>query len=254
MNVLPRKRKADEFVGPDEFLEQYFKERRIAGDLTSDVTRAIDRRANDARERFKQLRDSTTTNESANENPQLLSPGKKYIKRLENNRKSAAASKVYNEVRKVEISYALLKLVKLIDCYKSQVTDLTAKLHHSERNVLALRERNTQLEAELASKESHTVDGQVKGRSNECKETNEADNSKLVSDQRPPVFAAPLTPKTAEHVISTALKLPSAALNTNPGGSNGIGLNPTQGSSSFEMPKCGEPSPDSSRNETLFCF
>ena len=251
MNVIPRKRKAAELYDPDEFLELYFKERGIVGisELTSDVTRAIDRRADQARERFKIMRAASTSNEPVNESPQLLTPAEKYARRLVNNRKSSAASRVYKEVLKAERAFALSELAKQNVRYKSQVTELTAKIQNYERSTSAMNERNRQLESEIESlkarffkQDPHSVIPN-KVTSSVSKEVGESDCAKLVSAQRPPPFTAPLTPKTAERVISTALKLPPAT-SSDTGALNGLS----------DVSKCGEHSPDSSRNEALFCF
>lgn len=156
--LTPRKRSADDLTDPDQFLEVYFEERGIDGDLTSDITRSIDKRAENARERFKRIR--TTTGSpgepaSFDTKNEMLTPEQKYKRRLVNNRKSSAASRVHREVLKAERAFALSQLVKKTKEYEQKVLDLKHKLSNSEAKVVQLQAENENLRMNIQGQRQH---------------------------------------------------------------------------------------------------
>lgn len=137
---MPRpnnKRKAGEidFDDPMSYVIDYCNRHRLPEEAgNSAAEKDCAQRAAEAREDYKMKRDSAAS-EAGNStdaasftgtglNPEDrnerkgLSPAQKYTIRLQNNRKSANASKVYNEILKRELSHCLQKLTAPGECLK----------------------------------------------------------------------------------------------------------------------------------------
>lgn len=122
----PNKRKAGEidYEDPMSFVTDYCRRHGVTQEPgNSDIEKSCAARAMDAREEYKEKRDAATVNSpNAGTTPgedrcdrKGLSPAQKYTIRLQNNRKSANASKVFNEVFKRELSHCLQKLSGSVD-------------------------------------------------------------------------------------------------------------------------------------------
>lgn len=177
---MPRpnnKRKAGEidFEDPMSFVLDYCRRHGLPEETgNSSAEKECAQRAADAREEYKTKRDAAAVLISAkplsdsgdhcpakydNGDSPLpvveekndrkgLSPAQKYSIRLQNNRKSAYASKVYNEILKRELSFQLRKLEfskPCITCRERKEDDRKVKKHldsikHLERQLQSLRE------------------------------------------------------------------------------------------------------------------
>eukprot|EP00171_Calliarthron_tuberculosum_P003083 IDg3083t1 len=117
-----RKRSANEAeLDPNAYVDKYLQGRGIPKTTVyndSEVERTVYQRAVDAREDFKRLRTKPTGSSidpavaaATGLAESVLTPADKYNRRLENNRKSAAASRVFHDVHKFETAYTLNEVV-----------------------------------------------------------------------------------------------------------------------------------------------
>ena len=104
----------DDNADPTEFINQYFERRGIKVTEDSGANKDCVRRAEEAREAYKRMRSCAAQDVSsvrgdapAGLDADVLTPAQKYNRRLVNNRKSAAAARVYQEVLKREQSNML---------------------------------------------------------------------------------------------------------------------------------------------------
>lgn len=140
-----RKRKIAECDASDpaDFLDAYFSDRNISGDLACSVARECETRAELARQRFKRARNAAEPCEEEDAaSVEALTPAEKYQRRLVNNRRSAAASRVFREVLKKERAFALYNSDSII-------ADLRARIKAFELEVNTLRAENTSLQRHL---------------------------------------------------------------------------------------------------------
>ncbi len=148
---------------PATFLEEYFRERGLTGRQDSDASLEVQQRAEQARERFKQLRteaakDSSNSAAASKDTAAAVATGldadtltkeQKYNRRLANNRKSAAASRVYNEVLRKETEFTLKEVVERAKRYEVQIESMTKEMRK-------LADENSSLKAKLQKLESAT--------------------------------------------------------------------------------------------------
>lgn len=177
----PSKRKADEidFEDPMTFVLDYCNRHGISQEPgNSDIEKECSNRAMEAREDYKEKRDKIIANNADNNSAtgnvandrKGLSPAQKYTIRLENNRKSANASKVYNEVFKRELSHRLQRLsTSLITNSCSKCCELQDR-HMIESNeyvhqIRSLQEYIEQLEDRVQEQEHKLAEQKVSNRS-----------------------------------------------------------------------------------------
>lgn len=158
----PNKRKAGEidYEDPMSFVADYCRRHDVTQEPgNSDIEKSCAARAMDAREEYKEKRDAAAAANSPNNGSapgedrsdrKGLSPAQKYTIRLQNNRKSANASKVYNEVFKRELSHCLQKLSGSPDKECSNCAQLrslhTTKSNEYFQEIGELREHVNQLQ------------------------------------------------------------------------------------------------------------
>lgn len=136
----------DENSDPCRFLRAYYEERGIPESPEDDAALLTDcvRRAEQARESFKRWRASDDNSSGQNGEDSIsvheMSAHEKYQRRLVNNRRSAAASRVYQEVLRREHTHALRNIVNERNDLKSDVARLSDSL-------LKLKEENERLVA-----------------------------------------------------------------------------------------------------------
>jgi hypothetical protein len=137
-----RKRTIDDTDSdPCRFLQTYYRERGIPESPEDDESLLVDCvvRADGARESFKRWRGGSATVDADPDKPTVaLTPSEKYKRRLVNNRRSAAAARVYQEVLRREHTHALRKAAAERDRLAQDVERLGVALH-------ALREENEML-------------------------------------------------------------------------------------------------------------
>lgn len=148
-----RKRTIDDAASdPGRFLSAYFLERGIPESPEDDapLLAGCMGRADGARDAFKRWREPDGPADDAR--PTLdLTPGEKYKRRLDNNRRSAAAARVYQEVLRREHTHALREAAAERDGLAEDVRRLGAELAD-------LRRENFRMaEAERARKRRRTV-------------------------------------------------------------------------------------------------
>lgn len=107
-----------------KFINAYLHERDLMGDLSSTSLTSVLDRADEARERFKNSRpkDDAVIDHSS------LTQSQKYRRRLENNKKSAAATRVYNEVLKKESARVIRDLELSEHRARDEMAHLQARL------------------------------------------------------------------------------------------------------------------------------
>lgn len=279
----PRKRSADhltQLTDPDEFLESYFKKRGICGDLSSDFTRSIDKMAECAREEFKKSRTLPETEHALFDTKnEMLTPEQKYKRRLVNNRKSSAASRVHREVLKAERAWALSEQVKKARAGEEKVAQLQLQLRRAEEKVAQLEAENGNLRLQG---QHHTMPGtrpppfragrNLPSVNNYSRRSASPGLSPLNTNlgsasvappTTPPAYnMVPLTPKTAERVITTALKLEDSVVKgvmsldkqTSSTLEQSTGIDTAPFSHGFEASRCGDASPNSRQEKALFGF
>lgn len=145
-----------------KFLNAYFEAR--GGDIgefsLSSVGKQIERRAVEARERFKRLRiASLEISKGGGGSGGATSWAAKYNKRLRNNRNSAAACRVYREVLRKETSYTLREIAERADKYQRQVEELTTTVDKYTREAVEMRATIARLEATLHGTTTNTATG-----------------------------------------------------------------------------------------------
>lgn len=146
----PRKRKSPEptLNDPLEYVAMYCNKRGISSHVgSSDLEKECNRYAQQAREDYKRCREA---GESENSDRKGMSPAEKYTIRLQNNRRSAEASKVYNEVLKREHAHILGSLPA---DYISQGGAFN--YHNSHKTIVHLRSQIQQLLSEKESLQSN---------------------------------------------------------------------------------------------------
>lgn len=148
-----RKRNAKEAeLDPNTFVDNYLSERSIKKTTTyhnSELQRNVYQRAIDAREDYKRLRtgpSEPTTDpvlpaaEGLTES--ILTPADKYNRRLKNNRKSAAASRVFQQVHMYETAYTLNEVVA-----RSEQLENESASHKKRADIL--EEENKQIRDDM---------------------------------------------------------------------------------------------------------
>ena len=132
---------------PTKFVQTYIRENGLQGDLSSTTLRKVIKRAEIAREKFKSERnDEEVVNHAA------LTQSEKYRRRLENNKKSAAATRVFNEILRKESARVM--------------RDLELQLFHAEQKLAVVSNRLQRVEQLIA-----------------CQSLTRSSNVPLVSDQ-----------------------------------------------------------------------
>lgn len=144
---------ADRDLGdPSDFLQQYFDRRGIAAEVgTSPVEQECIRRAEEAREQFKRARAEKRSDDvrpALSEDADVLTPAQKYNRRLMNNRKSAAAARVFQEVLKREQAYTLQTVAEERDRFASERSRLGGELKRLQDRVAKLQKENERLAME----------------------------------------------------------------------------------------------------------
>ncbi len=117
---------------PARFVDAYVRAHGLEGDLRSDALADVLVRADAARERFKRTRSAEAAVDHA-----ALTQSEKYRRRLENNKKSAAATRVYNEVLRKESARALRDLERAERAAREELAVLRARLDRAERILAA---------------------------------------------------------------------------------------------------------------------
>lgn len=146
---------------PATFLDEYFRDRGISGRHDSEAAREVQMRAEQARERFKRMRteaassaSSTAATNATNAatsaatglDADTLTKEQKYNRRLANNRKSAAASRVYNEVLRKETDFTLKEVVEKAKHYKDTITNMNKQLSETQKENERMKKRIAKLE------------------------------------------------------------------------------------------------------------
>ena len=145
---------------PATFLEDYFRERGLTGRQDSEASREVQQRAEQARERFKRLRteaakDNSTSAAASKDTAAAVATGldadtltkeQKYNRRLANNRKSAAASRVYNEVLRKEIEYTLKEVVERAKRYETRMESMSKEMRKLTDENVALKAKLKKVE------------------------------------------------------------------------------------------------------------
>lgn len=187
----------DENSDPCRFLRAYYAERGIPESPEDDAALLTDcvRRAEQARESFKRWRASDDNNSSLDGSDVVpvteMTAREKYQRRLVNNRRSAAASRVYQEVLRREHTHALRNIAKERNDLKTDV----ARLNESLRQ---LHEENARLAAaEVASTEQQNC--LVSGHDIEKSETTVADESSESIEQEHCLLDASVNIKPTDH-------------------------------------------------------
>lgn len=164
----PSKRKAGEidFEDPMTFVVDYCNRRGVTQNPgNSAIEKECANRAMEAREEYKEKRDASTASNSGNGavpaedlDRRGLSPAQKYTIRLQNNRKSANASKVYNEVFKRELSQRLQNIADPSNMNKDcqNCRDLTAlhtKCNEQMRDIYSMQGQIDELQYQAQQRE-----------------------------------------------------------------------------------------------------
>lgn len=129
-----------------EFLYKYFKERGMEQDAVSKPGEEIKARAEQARESFKRMRLEARGLAGSTDQ---MTPEDKYHRRLENNRNSAAASRVYKEVMEREAQFSLREVAKRAEEYEAQAAELKRSVDERERDIVAMRATISRLEEQV---------------------------------------------------------------------------------------------------------
>lgn len=150
---------------PSEFLRWYCDERGISAVEDTTVEQACVRRAELARERFKKMRAtqdvpaagaaaaatardaSVRALEARLSDNDILTPAQKYTRRLVNNRKSAAAARVFQEVLKKEQAHTLRSLAEERDRFAEEKERIAAELLAMKERVARLQRENERMAA-----------------------------------------------------------------------------------------------------------
>ena len=121
-----------------QFINAYLREHDLNGELTSNALKTASDRAEKARERFKKSRpkDDTAVDHSS------LTQSQKYRRRLENNKKSAAATRVFNEVLRKECARILRDLEMSERKAKEELSRVRARLAYSEERLARITNKS----------------------------------------------------------------------------------------------------------------
>ncbi len=166
---------------PSVFIAEYLRVRGITGAQDSEIGREVRSRAEEARERFKRLR-AAPNEPSVDED--TLTKEQKYNRRLANNRKSAAASRVYAEVLRRETEHALKQTSEKSRQYQAELDKMEAKLDEERALNTELKERLVQLEAAARDPPSPTSVSELEKR------------DATATDSASTTVATPVTPAT----------------------------------------------------------
>lgn len=137
--------KPRDVADPSEFLENYFRNRGIKRNIESAAIADCVRRAEEAREKFKRMRAPGAPEpvpRGGNAQSAILTDAEKYSRRLVNNRKSAAATRVYQEVLKNEQAHTLTSVVEELARSERERTLMDAETNRLRAVVDALRANN----------------------------------------------------------------------------------------------------------------
>jgi len=160
---------------PATFLDEYFRDRGISGRHDSEAAREVQMRAEQARERFKRMRTEAASSTAATAatnatnaatsaatglDADTLTKEQKYNRRLANNRKSAAASRVYNEVLRKETDYTLKEVVEKAKRYKETIDNMNNQLTESQKENERMKKRIARLE-EIAVKGGASIPSDI---------------------------------------------------------------------------------------------
>lgn len=145
--MTTKRHKPQDIADPGEFLKAYFRDRGIKRRIECTALTECIRRAEEARESFKLMRAPAVPALNPDATG-ALSDAQKYSRRLLNNRKSAAATRVYHEVLNTEQAHSLAKVVVERDQYVAQVARANADRDDMEREAVHLRALVKQLRAE----------------------------------------------------------------------------------------------------------
>lgn len=146
---------------PDEFVDGFCKRRGLVSKTvvgTNPVERQCIQRAEEARQEYKNLRNAVST-----ESISILTHAAKYEQRLQNNRKSAAAAKVFNDVLKREHSTLLQKLssmdeIKAIERIRILERE-NAELRLALRSTRNGRQKQSQMDSANAQRKKDSAPG-----------------------------------------------------------------------------------------------
>lgn len=121
------------------FIDQYLRHNDLLADLSSSSLATVLERADKARELFKKSRpkDDTVIDHSS------LTQSQKYRRRLENNKKSAAATRVFNEVLRKESARVLRDLEVSERRAKEELLRVETRLAFAEQQLERLREKSS---------------------------------------------------------------------------------------------------------------
>lgn len=119
------------------FIDEYLRQHDLQGDISSASLDTVTGRADAAREQFKKSRpkDDTIVDHSS------LTQSQKYRRRLENNKKSAAATRVFNEVLRKESARVLRDLEISERRAKEELLIAKTRLAYAEEEMARLNEK-----------------------------------------------------------------------------------------------------------------
>lgn len=154
-----------EILDSKTFVKEYLDKRGLSEDQSCAASRKADACAKEAREHYKIERDADAIacGEYANScDVERLTDGGKYTQRKLSNNKSAAAARVYKEVRHVENAHALKVNSERLEQYEKESSELKWKLSHikntnrtllneKENIIKALEKKISELKSRLSS-------------------------------------------------------------------------------------------------------
>ena len=152
---------APNMTEPSVFIAEYLRARGITGMQDSEISRQVRARAEEAREQFKRLR--SAPNDGVDE--ENMTKEQKYNRRLANNRKSAAASRVYSEVLRRETEHALKETSEKSKTIGKKIEEMTKELQEERALNNALKERIERLETTPRDPPSPTSVSEPRGSS-----------------------------------------------------------------------------------------
>lgn len=216
MTPLPRvtRKRTIEDVDSDpcRFLTTYFQERGIPESPEEDAPLLKDcvARADGARDSFKRWRGGNSTADADPNKPTpALSSGEKYKRRLVNNRRSAAAARVYQEVLRREHTHALRKAAAERDSLASDVQQLNEALDSMRKenarltNLEQAKKKRKLVKKEVIKDESDACEAQeVSVGSGDAASSDEEDASEVASDEGGDVVAVPAATEASAKVYA----------------------------------------------------
>lgn len=163
---------------PTEFVDQYCRQRNLVEENivgTTELEKRCIRSAEEARQHYKDHRDDelerrgapvprTDDNQApggttSSQPPISLSPAQKYSRRLFNNRKSAAAAKVYQDVLKRELATVIQNLQNSVGLRQGMDgVNLLDRVAELEQQVTRFEDENAKLQRQLAREEKRVYD------------------------------------------------------------------------------------------------